>query len=181
MRCLSIEPDAKVHARAILKTIRQRNYGSEKLQAPAKLMPHVFLGDAEAAMDMDHLKTMGINCIVNCASGSVLTSADYYDGNDFSYVGFEAHDMPGYDLLGNHFDETKKTLDTCRSLGKKALVHCAAGINRSAALCVAYYMVSTNQKLLNAVRHCFAQRPIILVNEGFVEQLVVFARSRNLL
>jgi len=178
--CTPCIPMARLHAQAIVELIKHRDHGSPMLAAPAEVLEHVFLGDCDAAMNTDMLRYLGINSIVNCASGSVLTSRGFYD-DDFAYVEFEAEDMPGYDLLGNHFDETRQFLDECAATDRKALVHCAAGINRSAALVVAYFMVTRNQKLIDAVNHCFARRPIILCNEGFIEQLVRFAYCRDLL
>jgi hypothetical protein len=171
---------ARMHTHAISEMIKHRDHGSEKLASPANVLDYVFLGDSDAAMNVPLLRFLGIDSIVNCASGSVLTSNEFYD-EDFAYVEFEAEDMPGYDLLGNHFEDTRQFLDDCRLHHRKALVHCAAGINRSAALVVAYYMVSQNQKLADAVRFVFNRRPIILCNEGFIEQLVRFAYLHDLL
>lgn len=178
--CTPCIPAIRLHAQAIIDVIKHRDHGSPMLLGPAEVLDHVYLGDSDAAMNTDMLRCLGINSIVNCASGSVLTSCEFYD-EDFAYVEFEAEDMPGYDLLGNHFDETRQFLDVCAANDRKALVHCAAGINRSAALVVAYYMVSKNKKLVDAVAFCFQRRPIILCNEGFIEQLVQFAHNRNLL
>jgi hypothetical protein len=61
------------------------------------------------------------------------------------------------------------------------LVHCAAGINRSGALAVAYVMHRERMPLLEAARHCAAQRGPLLWNRGFREQLVQFARAEGLL
>lgn len=178
--CAPCVPTQRIHTQAIGELIKHRDHGSPMLAEPARVLDYVFLGDCDAAMNTDMLRYLGIDSIVNCASGSVLTSHDFYD-DDFAYVEFEAEDMPGYDLLGNHFDETRKFLDDCAQSDRKALVHCAAGINRSAALVVAYLMVTQNRKLIDAVDHCFARRPIILCNEGFVEQLVRFAYNHDLL
>lgn len=168
------------YSRAVQEVVRVRQFGIPELQVPAELLPYLYLGDASAAMDTETLHCMGIDAIVNCASGAVLTNREYYDAS-FEYVEFEAEDHPDYDLLGRHFEETRAFLDECYRNNKKALVHCAAGINRSATLCVAYYMVTTNTDLITAVKHCFALRPIILCNESFINQLVRFAYHYNLL
>jgi hypothetical protein len=61
------------------------------------------------------------------------------------------------------------------------LVHCAAGINRSGALAMAYVMHRERMPLLEAARHCAAQRGPLLWNRGFREQLVQYARAEGLL
>jgi len=61
------------------------------------------------------------------------------------------------------------------------LVHCALGINRSAAVCVGYMMVDRRLSLLDATRIIKARRRIVLANKSFQRQLVGFARTRGLL
>ncbi len=177
---LNAEALVRQFARAVQEIVRHRQFGQRSLQIPAELLPHLLLGDASAAMDTELLNAMGISAIVNCASGAVLTNRDYYDAS-FEYIEFEAEDHPDYDLLALHFDSTREFLDDCYHTNRKALVHCAAGINRSATLCVAYYMVFGGVDLLAAVAHCFQKRPIILCNESFINQLVRFAMARDLL
>jgi len=60
-------------------------------------------------------------------------------------------------------------------------VHCALGINRSAAVCVAYLMVERRLALLDATRLIKDRRRIVLANKAFQRQLVRFARTRGLL
>jgi protein-tyrosine phosphatase len=48
-------------------------------------------------------------------------------------------------------------------------------MNRSATLATAYYIQKTGQPLLQAIQYMVALRPIILRNENFIKQLVVWA------
>ena len=61
------------------------------------------------------------------------------------------------------------------------LVHCALGINRSAAVCVAYMMLERRLPLLAVTRLIKDRRRIVLANKAFQRQLVSFARARGLL
>lgn len=61
------------------------------------------------------------------------------------------------------------------------LVHCALGINRSGAICVAYLMVDKKITLLEAVKFIKRRRAIVLCNKGFQRQLIKFGKSRGLL
>eukprot|EP00049_Salpingoeca_infusionum_P017778 m.354314 g.354314 ORF g.354314 m.354314 type:complete len:312 (+) comp16979_c0_seq1:99-1034(+) len=146
----------------------------------AEILPHVLLGDGLCAMDKQNLNALGVNYVVNCASGSTLTSASFYDDH-YAYLSFDAKDAPEYHLLDQHFEEFEAFLDSCHVNNSRALVHCAAGINRSATLCVAYFMVKTGSKLFDSVWHCVQARPTILKNHGFVFQLVLFAQEHGLL
>ena len=71
-----------------------------------------------------------------------------------------------------------------RARGGHSLVcgrHCFAGVNRSAALALAMLMRRERTPLLEAARHCWANRPFILSNESFRLQLCKWARAQGLL
>ena len=61
------------------------------------------------------------------------------------------------------------------------LIHCEQGINRSAAIAIAFLLEWRMEPLLDVVAHAFAARPIILQNQGFVTQLVEHAAALGLL
>ena len=47
--------------------------------------------------------------------------------------------MPGYNL-SQHFEDTWTFLEEARGQGAKVLVHCVAGVSRSATVVIAYLM-----------------------------------------
>lgn len=59
----------------------------------------------------------------------------------------------------------------------EVLVHCAAGISRSATVCIAYLMRYQGYTLKEALELCQKARPIVEPNEGFMEQLKLFERK----
>ena len=65
--------------------------------------------------------------------------------------------------------------------GSGVLVHCLEGKNRSATIAVAYLVAEERVPLLQAVGALWAQRPIVLDNRSFVEQLVDLADREGLL
>jgi hypothetical protein len=163
---------------AIKEIVRLRSFGDPILAKPAPLIPgKLYLGDAGHAMDIDTLKELGINAVLNCAAGAVLTNAEYYD-EDFTYYAFDAEDNAGYEMA-SHTAEAREFFTRCMEEGRSVLVHCAAGINRSAFIAIYLYMTATGTHLIDAVRHCFALRPIILCNEGFIDQLVGLAEQEG--
>lgn len=77
-----------------------------------------------------------------------------------------------------HFDELFGLIDIVRSLppGKSGnsnsvLVHCAAGISRSATIVVAYLMWKTHTDDAVAIQHVLSRRGVINPNPGFRNQL----------
>lgn len=62
--------------------------------------------------------------------------------------------------------------------GQKAvLVHCEAGISRSATTVIAYLVKHHGMSLLEAYQHTKERRRIINPNTGFLNQLRIFAAS----
>jgi len=98
-----------------------------------------------------------------------------------SYMEIDANDIPDYPILMLHYSQARRFFDEARESGGRALVHCELGVNRSAALAVAYLVDSERLTLTQAVRQVRIDRPNVLRNDGFRRQLVRFAADRCLL
>ena len=158
-------PAEQYYRDIIMPIIDVRNRSDES----SEIIPgFMWLGDASNAMDAD---THGFNGIVNCAARDTLTNRDYYDPS-WKYTEYTASDDPEYNILAEHLDDFVAFMDECRAEKRRVLVHCVAGINRSATLCIAYLVIREKMTLSEAVRHCFAARPCILTNSSFVIQLI---------
>jgi hypothetical protein len=154
--------------KAISKIIEHRQFGSDIPDA-SLIMPRLYLGNAAAAMEAPD---NGLTAIVNCAPSGCLTNRDYYD-DSVNYIECDI----SFDGVLPARVETFITRQ--RSLGNKVLIHCTSGINLSAVVAVAYYMVEQNVDIVTAVQHCFARRPIILTSDCFVRMLVEFDQQRR--
>ena len=64
---------------------------------------------------------------------------------------------------------------------KTVILHCYAGINRSASIALAYHCLKTGHDIVTGFRYLAEQRSGILSNTKFIEQLVVWADARGLL
>ena len=62
------------------------------------------------------------------------------------------------------------------SKGGKVLLHCVAGISRSATICIAYLMKHGGFNLLEAYNYTKMKRPIIKPNCGFFRQLIQYEK-----
>eukprot|EP00996_Jenningsia_fusiforme_P002160 NODE_299_length_2496_cov_17.656314_g276_i0.p1 GENE.NODE_299_length_2496_cov_17.656314_g276_i0~~NODE_299_length_2496_cov_17.656314_g276_i0.p1 ORF type:complete len:629 (+),score=75.06 NODE_299_length_2496_cov_17.656314_g276_i0:119-2005(+) len=153
---------------------------TQTLARPAELVSFLFLGDANHASNVELLLESGISVIVNCAPAMTSTTARSYPPS-FEYHAVNARDDSTYQILENDFANVQRILDSARYSGKRVLVHCYAGINRSATLCIAYLMVSLGWPLLSVVQHVYDLRSIILTNRAFMAELVAFAHRRGLL
>lgn len=64
---------------------------------------------------------------------------------------------------------------------KSVILHCYAGINRSASIALAYHCLKTGHDIVTGFKYLAEQRAGILSNTKFIEQLVVWADARGLL
>jgi protein-tyrosine phosphatase len=62
--------------------------------------------------------------------------------------------------------------------GGVVLVHCRRGISRSPALCIGYLMEKKGYTYEAALELVTKQRPVVMVNPGFAQQLEDRARQR---
>ena len=67
--------------------------------------------------------------------------------------------------------------DNARDNGGKVLVHCHAGISRSATVCIAYLMYKNNFTLEQAFDHVRSRRGVISPNLNFMQQLQEFEKD----
>lgn len=57
----------------------------------------------------------------------------------FTYKTLAPNDVPGEDLIA-HFPNCFAFIDSAFQAGGKVLVHCVAGVSRSATVCIGYLM-----------------------------------------
>ena len=166
----------------ILTTMRG---GAGCSSGPCQLSEHVYIGARSDAKSPTLLKCYGITHVLNCAGRSsyedeYFEESPYAKNSGLEYCAFEAEDNYGYPIL-MHFLKAKEFIDAAKENGGKVLVHCEMGINRSAAICIAYILVDEKLTLLEVIKRVKRERRVILVNESFQKQLVQFAGERNLL
>jgi len=107
------------------------------------------------------------------------TSSEFYGDTIRRYVEFDAEDAD-YDMM-QHFDIAFDVIEDARKSGGRALIHCIMGVNRSGALAVAYTMVHQQCGPITAAVYVREKRGLLLSNEDFQDQLIEFARQRDLL
>jgi len=78
------------------------------------------------------------------------------------------------------FEQAFEYIDKSRVDGGGCLVHCNAGVSRSATICIAYIMKTNKLKYLDAYGIVKAAKPDIKPNEGFVVQLKKFEQVLEL-
>lgn len=135
---------------------------------------NVFIGNSNAARDYDWLKSEGITHIVNATS----EIPNFYS-DDFHYLTLGLEDDPSEDLI-NVLEPSYRYMSNVLRYDphKKILVHCHAGISRSASVVIYYLMRSKNISFGDALNFLREKRPIVNPNEGYTKQLLQIENSK---
>lgn len=118
----------------------------------------------------DFLKKYSIKRIVRC----------FEDNGENRFPGIKYHVIPATDTatykLDKHFGDAINFIADGIHKNEITLVHCHAGISRSATIVLAYLMCLGFHitDALKCLKHC---RPFVCPNDGFMEQLVLWRYS----
>lgn len=137
----------------------------------AQITPTLFLSRGNVASNRSLLLSKGITCVVNAT-----IELPNFNWPHMEYVKVPLADMP-HSPISLYFDSVA---DKIHSVGRKrgaVLVHCAAGVSRSASLCLAYLMKYHRVSLAEAHAWVKARRPVIRPNGGFWRQLIDYERK----
>lgn len=126
----------------------------------------LYLSNGSAANNKLLLASNQITSVINV---SVEVTNTVYEHIEYMHV--PVADAPS-SLLYSFFDPIADHIHGVEMKQGRTLLHCAAGVSRSAALCLAYLMKYHAMSLLDAHAWTKACRPIIRPNVGFWEQLI---------
>jgi len=131
-----------------------------------EIIPNLYLGNIKAASNIHFLKDKNVT--------HILTVAKNIEPR-FPLSGIEYKIIPVWDdsteNLISHFSDTYIFIDKAIKSGSAVLVHCAAGVSRSATVVIAYLMKQNQWTVEQSRDFVFKKRSCIYPNEGFVEQL----------
>lgn len=97
-----------------------------------------------------------------------------------SIFAYDVKDCENIKIL-RKLDTITDWIDKQIQADKTVILHCYAGINRSASIALAYHCLKTGHDIITGFRYLAEQRPGILSNIKFIEQLVIWADSHGLL
>jgi atypical dual specificity phosphatase len=144
-------------------------------RAPAnEIVPGLYLGDISASRSENFLRRSGVRCIVNCAAEiRPLSEVKRKEAGIMMYYHLIMDDVPNVDfepeiLLGIE----KLAQSMVVNCGGSTLVHCAAGVSRSATIVIGYLMLHKDMPLLEAALTVKKQRHVIYPNSGFWKVLM---------
>ncbi|CAB3408191.1 unnamed protein product [Caenorhabditis bovis] len=135
----------------------------------SEINDHLYLSGA-SVLKPEKIKQRKINMIVNATTEEPST---YMQGVDTLKIRVEDHP---YARLGEHFDTVADKIRAVKERGGRTLVHCMAGVSRSASLVMIYLVKYEHMTLRQAYHYVKAARPVIRPNIGFWKQMVDYER-----
>lgn len=126
-----------------------------------KINDKLYISDATSAADKQSLDNLKITHILMVGNYLQKRFPD-----NFVYRRIPVDDSPDQ-ILSNYFQEAYDFIEK----GDCVLVHCAAGISRSAAMVIAYLMLKNKWDYTTAHDFVKKVRPNIYPNYGFINQL----------
>jgi predicted protein tyrosine phosphatase len=129
----------------------------------------LFLNDKYVVNDLSMLQQTGITHIISIGGYEDHTEYALHDDFDYLFVYIDDH---ASESIHKHFDQCNEFIDQ----SERVLVHCYAGISRSASIVIAYMMWKHQMPYYDAKNLVRSKRPIICPNLGFQEQLLSYEK-----
>ena len=133
--------------------------------------PPLYVGSGAHATEFKGLKRLDIKAVVNCAPSVCKTPKDKYKQNGIAFLEIDARDDRSFPLLKECLSGCSQFITAQHAAGNAVLVHCMAGVNRSATLAVGHLLLKQKRNLFELFAECVAARPAILQNPSFQLQL----------
>lgn len=139
----------------------------------SEILPCLYLCGAGVAIPI-FLNKLGITCVINAAPELGDTPLSMPDDSKPLYLQIPVLDK-GDINIGAYFDEVADLIEEVRAMDGKCMVHCVAGVSRSASLCLAYLMKHMKMTLKSAYELVKAVRLVL----GILAALLHFRYSSN--
>ncbi|XP_072301966.1 dual specificity protein phosphatase 10 [Eucyclogobius newberryi] len=139
------------------------------------ILPSLYLGNEQDAHDLRLLQRLNVGFILNVTTHLPLY---HYDTGLFVYKRLPATDSNKQNLR-QYFEEAFEFIEEAQQAGMGLLIHCQAGVSRSATIVIAYLMKHTWMTMTDAYKYVKTRRPIISPNLNFMGQLLEFEEDLN--
>ncbi|CAD8109567.1 unnamed protein product [Paramecium sonneborni] len=126
----------------------------------------LYLGNIESASSLENLKKHKIKGVLSICMNKIPFEVQTYLQN---YLHIYLEDCES-ENIARHFENSNQFIEKARQTGN-VLVHCMAGISRSATLVAAYLMKKNNMSAQDAIRLLERKRWQVYPNNGFLRQL----------
>ncbi|KAJ3533312.1 hypothetical protein NMY22_g7384 [Coprinellus aureogranulatus] len=135
-----------------------------------EIVPNLWLGDLLSALNTKMLREKGVRSVLSVMRGRVTVHETFIRHQ------VALDDLEDEDILV-HMGPCIKFIEKELAKGHGVLVHCQAGVSRSATILTAYLMSTQNLTPTAALSLVRTKRPFIGPNPGFLAQLEVFHQA----
>ena len=132
----------------------------------SKITDHFYISGLDEAHDLRWLKHHHITHIVNCVRGLKNPYPQH-----FRYISLNLDDVPNQ-IIYQALEPSYEFIRDALSNGGTVLVHCHAGVSRSASIIIYFLMKVKGWSYATALSYLRTYRPIVNPNPGFVRQLI---------
>ena len=151
-----------------IETAHRQVTGPPPIFKPDHIDLNIYLGGYRCGTELSSLVALNIKSIIIC--GSELKQ---YFPEQIDYLQFEIEDEVDQDI-SSHF---QAAFDFISNAKDNVLVHCHAGISRSATIVLSYLMKHRNISFVDARAFLKTKRRCICPNSGFVKQLEKYEKE----
>ncbi len=134
-------------------------------QVPSLICDKLYLGCYRSAEHLEEMQLRGVTHVLTVAGGLQPRHTEVLQYKLVNVEDYEGEDLKRY------FEELVDWINQTIQSGGTVLVHCAAGVSRSASIVIAYLMRTNGWKYKRAFKFAFKRRPCISPNPGFEKQL----------
>ncbi|CDQ94748.1 unnamed protein product [Oncorhynchus mykiss] len=143
---------------------------------PTRILPHLYLGSQKDVLNQDLMVQNGITYVLNASN--TCPKPDFISESHFMRI--PVNDNYCEKLLP-WLEKTNEFIDKAKVSNCRVIVHCLAGISRSATIAIAYIMKTMGLSSDDAYRFVKDRRPSISPNFNFLGQLLEFEKGLRLL
>jgi protein-tyrosine phosphatase len=134
------------------------------------ILPNLYISDMHFAQNKEIISALSISAVINLAP-DVAKNAFELEPN-FAYLTLYIQDNSTTDIA-KYFAVTRNFIDKYIN-SRGVLVHCAAGISRSATIIIAYVMKTLHLSFQSAFSFVQDRHPIADPNLNFLLQLMQY-------
>lgn len=174
------QPPAVYHAGPSLRSPRQdepqKPYRPIVLNNCDQIIPNLYLGGVAAASDKDKLVQQGIRAVCCCVRELEFPTREF--SKEVEYYRVDIEDI-GREPIELFFPEATEFIHSWISREQPVLVHCRAGVSRSASVVIAYLIAYHGYSLHDAFFLVRSHRSIVTPNIGFMEKLGEYEEAKR--
>merc|ERR1712227_369245 len=113
----------------------------EQAKPLIEISKFIFISDYKNAADITILKEYNIKYVLNVAGPSTQTDRKLLEDNEIEYMEINAIDEEDYPIIQNYWSRCRQFMIKAQTREKRCLVHCIQGMNRSAVIVAAHFLL----------------------------------------